>query len=166
MNDESFDFESFHLLGQQVTMDYLFIFSEAERRIKEDAERKAKLDAIAERQRQREQELDEKARLQREALLNRATEPVVRAFEPPSGARHPEPVAAAAAPAAAAASSGKYVPRFRRGGGESVAAPPPEADRWGSSRTEDRPPPAGDRWRRDDSRGGASRPTWSSSRRG
>lgn len=161
---------------------------EAERQRKEQAERKAKLDEIAEKQRQRERELEEKERLRREALLGRSTEVSLKPSETPAVARPLEsgsavPVAAAAAPAAtaaaagAAAAPGKYVPRFRRGERteSSGQAPPPESDRWVSSRQDDRmSQPPGDRWRSDDRRssggssfgGGASRSasTWSSSR--
>ncbi|XP_031381729.1 eukaryotic translation initiation factor 3 subunit A-like [Punica granatum] len=137
---------------------------EEERRKKEEAERKAKLDEIAEKQRQRERELEEKARLEKEAVLGRTAEPT-RPFEPPVGARPVEPPAAAAA---AAPAPGKYVPKFRRGSGESTA-PPPEPDRWGGGRQDDRAPPDGDRWRSgDDHRtsfgGSSSRSSWSSSR--
>uniref|UniRef100_A0A803NXJ9 Eukaryotic translation initiation factor 3 subunit A n=1 Tax=Cannabis sativa TaxID=3483 RepID=A0A803NXJ9_CANSA len=125
---------------------------EAERRKKEEAERKAKLDEIAEKQRQRERELEEKERLRKEALLGRSTDGLSK----PS-----EPLAAT---------------RLRRQGAESTGqAPPPETDRWGS-RQDDRDRPSqlpGDRWRSgtgsDDRRpsfGGGSRSTstWSSSR--
>uniref|UniRef100_A0A7N0TGA0 Eukaryotic translation initiation factor 3 subunit A n=1 Tax=Kalanchoe fedtschenkoi TaxID=63787 RepID=A0A7N0TGA0_KALFE len=132
---------------------------EEEIRKKEEAERKAKLDEIAEKQRQREREIEERARLQREALLGKAAEP--RPFDL-GGARPAEPQTAAPAAAAAAAAAptpGKYVPRHRRTEGLSQA-PPSDPDRWGSGRGDDR---GGDRWRSD--RGGGSRPTtWSSSR--
>ncbi|OWM72446.1 hypothetical protein CDL15_Pgr018331 [Punica granatum] len=137
---------------------------EEERRKKEEAERKAKLDEIAEKQRQKEREIEEKARLQREALLGRTVEPP-RPLEPPVGARPVEPVAVAAAP-----TPSKYVPKFRRGGGES-APPPPEPDRWGGGKQDDRPSLGGDRWRGgggDDRRpsfgDGPPRSSWSSSR--
>lgn len=164
---------------------------EAERRRKEEAERKAKLDEIAEKQRQRERELEEKERMRRQQLL--ANEPPARPSEPPARP-HPEaaPAAALAAAAAAAAPAapnaapapGKYVPRFLRGktsdgpvsggGGGQALAPAPEPERWG--RKDDRP---SDKWRTDDRRssygsgtgggsfgsgGGSSRPTWSSTR--
>ncbi|XP_015897687.3 eukaryotic translation initiation factor 3 subunit A [Ziziphus jujuba] len=140
---------------------------EAERRKKEEAERKAKLDEIAERQRQREQELEEKERQRREALLGRST---AAAEIPSSRPAEPAPaaVSAPAAAAAAATSTGKYVPRFRRQIAEgSGQAPPPEPDRWGSSRHDDRPSqPPNDKWRSDDRRPtlGGSRSSWSSSR--
>nr|CAD1832102.1 unnamed protein product [Ananas comosus var. bracteatus] len=74
---------------------------EEERRKKEESERKAKLDAIAERQRQREIELEEKERLRREALLGRASEPVVRPADPIPGPQALQPIPAAAAASAA-----------------------------------------------------------------
>ncbi|XP_059652352.1 eukaryotic translation initiation factor 3 subunit A [Cornus florida] len=144
---------------------------EAERRRKEEADRRAKLDEIAEKQRKREQELEERERQRKEALLGR--------IEPPSGPRPLEPgvaapAAAAAAPAAAAAApssgAGKYVPKFRRERVESSGqAPPPEPDRWGSGRQDDRTSQTSDRWQRDDRRpsfggGSGSRSSWSSSR--
>lgn len=156
---------------------------EAERKRREEAERKAKLDEIAEKQRQRERELEEKERLRRQQLL--AGEPPARPVEPPFARPHPEAAAppAAVAPAAAAGPvPGKYVPRHLR---EKVAAaapapaespaaglgaPPPDADRWGR-RLDDRDRPATDKWRSDDRRtsfgssGASARPTWSSSRK-
>lgn len=142
-----------------------FFLAEAERRRKEEAERKAKLDELAEKQRQRERELDEKERLWKESILRKNTEPP-RAVEPAC------PVEPVAAPAASAASTpGKYVPKHKRVALESAAgaAPPSEPDRWGNCRQDDGPP-AGDSWRNDDRRptsfGGGSRPSWSSSRRG
>ncbi|XP_062166016.1 eukaryotic translation initiation factor 3 subunit A-like [Alnus glutinosa] len=153
---------------------------EAERQRKEQAERKAKLDEIAEKQRQRERELEEKERLRREALLGRSTEVSLKPSEPPAVA-HPlesgSAIPAIAAAAAAAPTPGKYVPKFMRRGERTESsgqAPPPEPDRWGSSRQDDRTSqPPGDRWRSDDRRppggssfGGGSRSasTWSSSR--
>ncbi|XP_058107148.1 eukaryotic translation initiation factor 3 subunit A isoform X2 [Magnolia sinica] len=142
---------------------------EAERRKKEDAERKAKLDEIAERQRQREKELEEKERLRREALLGRPSELLMRPTEQANGPHPSEPVAAKAS--AATPSTGKYVPRFRREKTESSgAAPPSEPDRW--SRHDDRSAQSGDRWRGDEHRtafSGGSGPrssssTWGSSR--
>ncbi|GAB4848519.1 hypothetical protein Ancab_003226 [Ancistrocladus abbreviatus] len=155
---------------------------EAEQRRKEEAERKAKLDEIAEKQRQRERELEEKERLRREQLLGRSAEPVTRPSEPlgvpqaDQGMTAPVAATAAALPAPA-----KYVPRFKRQTeGSAVHAPPPEPNRWGSGRRDDRL--SSDRWRSEDSRpfgsgsrderrvsggggpGGSSRPTWSSSR--
>lgn len=139
--------------------------SEAERRKKEEAERRAKLDEIAERQRQRERELEEKERLRKEALLGWTDEPPPRPTEPPAGARQSEPVVVAAA----ASTAGKYVPKFLRERTEgSGVAPRPESDRW--SRQDDRPSQSGDRWRSDDRRpsfsggGGSRSSTWSSSR--
>ncbi|KAJ4849474.1 Eukaryotic translation initiation factor 3 subunit A [Turnera subulata] len=158
---------------------------EAERRKREEAERKAKLDEIAEKQRQRERELEEKERLRREALLSgRSLDGPTKASEVSAGSR-PEPVAAAPVTAAATAaapaqSTGKYVPRFRRESTESSGQGPPEADKWGSKQVPppeaDRrtggarqPPPESDRWGpRSDERnppGDKWRPSrWSSSR--
>ncbi|CAI0404954.1 unnamed protein product [Linum tenue] len=153
---------------------------EAERRRKEEAEHKAKLDEIAEKQRQRERELEEKERLRREALLGprpaAATEVPVAA--PVAAAA--VPVAAAAAPAATggAAAPQKYVPRFRRGGGAEnppparQQAPPSDTDRWssggGGRARPGAPPEATDRWtpggaRQDPDRrgsGGGPADTW------
>lgn len=156
---------------------------EAERKRKEEAERKAKLDEIAERQRQRERELDEKERLRKQQIL--AGDPAARSSETPARLQ-PEavPVAAPAAAAAAAAvptpgapAPGKYVPRHLREktveAPISSQAPASESDRWG--RRDDRPP--ADKWRSDDRRSfgsgpddrrsfgsSGSRSTWSSSR--
>ncbi|KAL9248868.1 Eukaryotic translation initiation factor 3 subunit A-like protein [Drosera capensis] len=126
---------------------------EAERKKKEEAERKAKLDEIAEKQRQREREAEEKERLRRESLLGRSTEPFSRPSDPLGNA---QPVPAVAAPAATPA-PGKYVPRHLRQQPAVGPAPPPELDRWGGGRRDDRP--ATDRWRNDSSRsfGGGSR---------
>lgn len=156
---------------------------EAERKRKEEAERKAKLDEIAERQRQRERELDEKERLRKQQIL--AGDPAARSSET-TARLQPEavPVAAPAAAAAAAAvptpgapAPGKYVPRHLREktveAPISSQAPASESDRWG--RRDDRPP--ADKWRSDDRRSfgsgpddrrsfgsSGSRSTWSSSR--
>ncbi|KAL6564794.1 Eukaryotic translation initiation factor 3 subunit A [Orobanche minor] len=131
-----------HILGCQVEM---------ERRKKEEAERKAKLDEIAEKQRQRERELEEKGRQWKEEILAK------------SSASPSRTDVSAAAPSAQP--TGKYVPRFKRAAADSggpVPTPvqtPPETDKWSSgSRLDDR----GDRWR-DDRRAGP-RPTWQSSR--
>ncbi|CAL0310425.1 unnamed protein product [Lupinus luteus] len=138
---------------------------EAERRKKEEAERLAKLAEIAEKQRQREQELEEKERKRREELLGRTTEAALKTSEPL--ARPPDSVyaAPAAAAASAAPTAGKYVPKFRRERTEGTgAAPPPETDRWSK-------PDSGDRWRSGDDRrpsafgsGSRASSTWSSSR--
>ncbi|KAE9621859.1 hypothetical protein Lal_00032651 [Lupinus albus] len=137
---------------------------ETERRKKEEAERLAKLAEIAEKQRQREQELEEKERKRREELLGRSTEAALKTSEPL--ARPPDSVSAAPAAAAAAPTAGKYVPKFRRERTEGTGAtpPPPETDRWTK-------PESGDRWRSGDDRrpsafGSGSRgsSTWSSSR--
>ncbi|KAK6915640.1 Proteasome component (PCI) domain, partial [Dillenia turbinata] len=152
---------------------------EDERRKKEEAEKRAKLDEIAEKQRQRERELEEKERLRRESVLWRSSDGAPRPSETPTGGRLVEPTpaapaavaAATAAPAPAAAAAptpGKYVPKFRRTE-VSGQAPPPEPDRWGS-RYDDHMPPSTDRWRNDDRRpyfgsgGGPRSSTWSSSR--
>lgn len=101
--------------------------AEAERRRKEEAERQAKLDEIAEKQRQREQELEEKERLRRQQIL--VGEPAVRSSETPTPAKpqvEAVPVAPAAAAASAAPAAGKYVPRHLRGKVPSSGqAPPP-----------------------------------------
>ncbi|TYI16249.1 hypothetical protein ES332_A08G242600v1 [Gossypium tomentosum] len=104
---------------------------EAERRRKEEAEHRAKMDEIAEKQRQRERELEEKERLRREALLGRAPEGISRPSELPAGSRTTEPVVATPAAAAAAPTTGKYVPKFRLRPESSGPAPPSEPDRWG-----------------------------------
>ncbi|PKA45951.1 Eukaryotic translation initiation factor 3 subunit A [Apostasia shenzhenica] len=142
---------------------------EAERRKREEAERKAKLDEIAEKQRQREKELEEKERLRRESLLSRGTEPLPRPSDSVGSPQPREPITAAAS---VEPTGGKYVPRFRRE--KTDGAPTTELERWG--RTDERPPPpSGDRWRsdRDDrdrrsSFGGSRLPssasTWASSR--
>ncbi|GMH20517.1 hypothetical protein Nepgr_022358 [Nepenthes gracilis] len=149
---------------------------EAEMRRKEEAEHRAKMDEIAEKQRQRERELDEKERIRREQLRGRSTEPTIMPSGP-LGAAHPDLGIIAPAAAAPSPAPGKYVPRFKRQSeGAAAQAPTPEPDRWGSGRHDDRP---SDRWRSDDSRsfgsgsrderrpfggGGSSRSTWSSSR--
>ncbi|KAL8529031.1 hypothetical protein ACS0TY_006483 [Phlomoides rotata] len=130
---------------------------EMEKRKKEEAERKAKLDEIAEKQRQRERELEEKERKWREEVLGKSAVPTRTTIDP--AARPVE-----APPAAAAPSTGKYVPRFKRMAAEGAApvpaqTPPPETDKW--SRTDDR----GDRWRDDRKPGGGPRSsTWQPSR--
>lgn len=121
---------------------------------------------MAEKQRQRERELDEKERLRREALHGKPTEAPPKAAELPPGGRPLESGAPAAAAAAVAPAPGKYVPKFKREGPGLASSAEP--DRWGKQ--EDRAAPAGDRWRGDDRRsgfGGATGPrssTWSSSR--
>ncbi|XP_024962459.1 eukaryotic translation initiation factor 3 subunit A-like [Cynara cardunculus var. scolymus] len=138
---------------------------ELERRKKEEAERRAKLDEIAEKQRQREQELEERERLRKEAIL-RGT-PIDMPARPSEilGAGSIAP-AAAPAPALAAAGSGssggKYVPRFRRSEPSGQAPPPPaESDRWGAGKKDDRGAPTSDKWRPSATSGSK---TWSSSR--
>ncbi|KAL3531838.1 hypothetical protein ACH5RR_005359 [Cinchona calisaya] len=141
---------------------------EAERRRQEEAEHKAKLDEVAEKQRQRDRELEEKDKKWREEVFGKSTAMAPGPADPPAVARPSEP--APTVPAAAAApSSGKYVPRFKRQQAEGAElAPPPETDKWGGgSRMDDRTTQPNDKWR-DDRRpsygGGASRSTWSSSR--
>ncbi|XP_010541009.1 PREDICTED: eukaryotic translation initiation factor 3 subunit A isoform X2 [Tarenaya hassleriana] len=144
---------------------------EAERKRKEEAERKAKLDEIAEKQRQREREAEEKERLRRDALMKPTEAPPPRFSEPAIAAPAAVATAAAAAPAAAPASApNQYVPRFRlqttggSGSGSGAAAPPPaESDRWGGSSANRAPPAGDDHW---GSRGPPSqRPDrWASSR--
>lgn len=133
---------------------YLIFNAEAERLKKEEAEKRARLDRIAEIQRQREQEIEERRKAS-EGLARPELSGGSRPLEAP-----PAPTVAPAA-AAAAPAPGKYVPRFRRAEGQ---APPPEPDRWGSGRQDDRaPPPGGDRWRGGGS-GGGQRQSWGSSR--
>ncbi|XP_022867322.1 eukaryotic translation initiation factor 3 subunit A-like [Olea europaea var. sylvestris] len=142
---------------------------EMERRKKEEAERKAKLDEIAEKQRQRERELEEKERQRREELLGRSNAMPSRLTDPSAMSRQVEAPPAATAPAAAP-TPGVYVPRFKRMAAE--GAPPAENDRWASgsvNRRDDRTSQAGDRWRdehRTTSFGGPPKATstWSSSR--
>ncbi|KAK8941301.1 Eukaryotic translation initiation factor 3 subunit A [Platanthera zijinensis] len=145
---------------------------EAERRVREEAERKAKLDEIAEKQRQREIELDEKERLRKENLLGRGSEPPLRRPSDSTLAPRPAEPSLAAPAAAAAPATDKYVPKFRRGGAAAAAAPPPASDRWGKS--DSLPPQSSDRWRGDDRKpppsfGGSRMPSssssWSSSKR-
>nr|XP_016435220.1 PREDICTED: eukaryotic translation initiation factor 3 subunit A-like [Nicotiana tabacum] len=140
---------------------------EAEERKREEAERKAKLDEIAEKQRQRGRELDEKKRLEREEILRKSTSVLPKPAEPSTVGRPAEAGGSAPAAAAAAPAPAKFVPRFRRekidGAGQTSS---PETDRWGSgSRPDDRP---SDRWRDErkaPSFGGGSRTSWSGSRR-
>ncbi|KAH6826590.1 eukaryotic translation initiation factor 3A [Perilla frutescens var. hirtella] len=139
---------------------------EMERRKKEEAERKAKLDEIAEKQRQRERELEEKERQRREEILGRSAAAVVppRTTEVSAPVEAP-PAAAAASVAAAAPPRAVFVPRHRRvaaEGGGGQAPPPPATDRWTNDRA---PQQGGDRWR-DDRRPAPSgaRTTWQSSR--
>lgn len=105
--------------------------AEAERKKKEEAERRAKLDEIAEKQRQRERESEEKEKQRREEVLRKYTFGPVRPVEPSAIARPSE-----SGPNISASSSGKYVPRFKREG--QVQAP--ETSRWvgGNSRQDDR----------------------------
>jgi translation initiation factor 3 subunit A len=97
---------------------YWYIDAEEERRKREEAERKANLDAIAEKQRLREIELEEKAKANREKLLKGSE-------------------------AGAAPSSNKYIPKFKRQDGLPARqdappprqdGPPPSTDRWRPSR--------------------------------
>ncbi|CAH1419341.1 unnamed protein product [Lactuca virosa] len=142
---------------------------EAEKRKKEEAEKRAKLDEIPERQRKREQELEERERLRKEAIL-RGTPPPLNGPTRPSelpAVGVSAPAAAAAAPAAAGGGSGggKYVPSFRRGGAAETRAAQP--DRWGSGKQEEREvAPLSDKWRPSSFGGGASGgggKSWSSS---
>nr|GMD03867.1 eukaryotic translation initiation factor 3 subunit A-like [Ipomoea batatas]GME13694.1 eukaryotic translation initiation factor 3 subunit A-like [Ipomoea batatas] len=161
---------------------------ELERRKREEAEHKAKLDEIAEKQRQRELELEEKERKRREEVLGKPK--VVPAAGPtPLTVSHPAEAGATAGPtspapaAATPAASTKYVPKFKRMAMEGAGqAPPPESERrgvnsgrsddrasserWGGSRPDDRAP---DRWRDGDrdrrpAFGGSKPGTWSASR--
>lgn len=133
------------------------------------------MDEIAEKQRQREQELEERERLRREAILGSSSESPVRPSDLIGGG-HQSDSGTAAAPAAAATataalSTGKYVPKFKQRLDNSGQAPPPESDRWGNGRADERSQPS-DRWRNDDRQptygfgsGSGSRSSWSSSRR-
>ncbi|CAL4957825.1 unnamed protein product [Urochloa decumbens] len=121
---------------------------EEERRKREETERKAKLDAIAEKQRQRERELEEKEKMRKEQLL-RGSEPMRVPDAAPVAQPPREPAAAPVAAAAAAAPApapapGRYVPKFKRSSDSSSSAggsqrPMREDDRWGSR--EERPRP-------------------------
>ncbi|KAL3536377.1 hypothetical protein ACH5RR_004838 [Cinchona calisaya] len=139
---------------------------EAERRRQEEAERKAKLDEMAEKQRQRDQDLEEKEKKWREEVLGKSSAVAPRPADP-SAVSHPsEPVPTVTA--ATASTSGKYVPRFKRQQAEGAGQAPPETDNWvGGNRVDDRTSQPNDRWR-DDRRpsygGGASRSTWSANR--
>lgn len=123
--------------------------SEIEQRKKEDAERKAKLDEITEKQMQRELELEEKEKKRRDELLTKSSSMFSKtetsALTQPADAKPAVPVAVDAAP-----STGRYVPRFRMaaegGGGQT----PPTADKWSTgSRMDERPRQQSDRWRDD-----------------
>ncbi|KAG2587282.1 eukaryotic translation initiation factor 3 subunit A [Panicum virgatum] len=124
---------------------------EEEKRKREEAERKAKLDAIAAKQRQREIELEEKEKARKEQLLRgseaaRVTEAAPVA-QPPREAAASVPVAVAAVSPA----SSKYVPKFKRGGDSSGSSSSAggsqrpadvrtrEDDRWGSRDERSRP---------------------------
>lgn len=103
-----------------------------------EAERRVKLDEIAEKQRRRMQEIEERSRENGLARPSDRPRPVDEAVATPAA------VAVAAAP-----TSGKYVPKFRRAGAD---APPTEAL------------PSTDRWRCDDHRPfGGTGARWSSS---
>lgn len=120
---------------------------EAERLKKVEAERKANLDKAFEKQRQREIELEEKSRREREELLRGTNAPPARLAEPtvtPVGTTAP-----AAAAAAAGAPAAPYVPKWKRQTTEvsgpsaptssetdrrSNRGPPPGDDHWGSNR--------------------------------
>lgn len=109
---------------------------EAEKKKREAAERQRKLDEIAEKQRQREAEIEAKAR--GDAAARPAALP---------------PAAAAAAPAAPAAQKGGYVPPHLRRAGAEGAAPPPPAAAAAASRE-----PRSGGWGRDDRDRGDARP--------
>jgi translation initiation factor 3 subunit A len=126
----------------------LFTPAEEERRKREEAERKAKLDAIAEKQRLREIELEEKAKASREKLLKGSE--AVRAPDSTPVAQPPQESAAAPAAAAAAAAPtpNKYVPKFKLRGDSSSSSSgsqrptdvrPRDEDRWGSREERSRP---------------------------
>ncbi|CAL5000358.1 unnamed protein product [Urochloa decumbens] len=118
---------------------------EEERWKREEAERKAKLDAIAEKQRQRERELEEKEKMRKEQLL-RGPEPARVPDAAPVAQPPREPAGHVAAAAAAPAPAvGRYVPKFKRSNDSSSSSaggsqrPVRDDDRWGSR--EDRPRP-------------------------
>ncbi|CAD6343720.1 unnamed protein product [Miscanthus lutarioriparius] len=145
------------------------IVKKEERRKREEAERKAKLDAIAEKQRLREMELEEKAKTSREKLL-KGSEAVHTPDSTPVAQPPREPAAAPAAAAAAAAPApGRYVPKFKLSGdsgSSSGGSQRPtdvrsrDEDRWGppggSQRPTDVRPRDEDRW---GPPGGSRRPT-------
>ncbi|KAL3515996.1 hypothetical protein ACH5RR_022898 [Cinchona calisaya] len=140
---------------------------EVEKQKKEAAERQAKLDEIAEKQRRREQELEERERMRREAILGRSNEGPVRpsdlnggGCQSDSGTAAAPEAAAAAAATTAAPSTGKYVPKFKQRLDNSGQAPAPDSDRWGNGRSDDRRPTYGF-----GGGGSGSRSSWSSSRR-
>ncbi|CAL5014158.1 unnamed protein product [Urochloa decumbens] len=117
---------------------------EEERWKREEAERKAKLDAIAEKQRQRERELEEKEKMRKEQLL-RGPEPARVPDAAPVAQPPREPAGHVAAAAAPAPAVGRYVPKFKRSNDSSSSSaggsqrPVRDDDRWGSR--EDRPRP-------------------------
>lgn len=128
---------------------------ETEKRRKEEAERKAKLDEMAEKQRQRERELEEKKRLMRETLLKPTDAFPARSLEPR--------VAATADGTAHSQSPAKYVSKFRRNqttevSGSASALPPAEKpDQWTSGRKirsdlNGSEQPGGDAWRSEEGR--------------
>jgi len=117
---------------------------EEEKRKREEAERKAKLDAIAEKQRQRERELEEKEKARKEQLLRRSE--ATRVTEAAPVAQPPREAAAPAVPVAAAAiapASGKYVPKFKRGSDSSSSS---SSSAGGSQRPADVRTRDEDRW--------------------
>ena len=119
-------------------------YAEAERKKEEEA----KLDKMLAKQRQRDQELEERERLRKEAILKGTPiDTPARPSEIPGlGTTVPLPAPPPAAP------GGKYVPKFRRSEPSAQAPPPPsESDRWGTrkkdDRGDDRGAPPSDKWR-------------------
>lgn len=137
---------------------------EAERQKKEAAEHQAKLDRIAEKQRQREQEIEER--------LRKSSEGPARHSDLNGGGSGSDSRTSATAPAASAGPPpGKYVPKFKQRLDNSGQGPTPDSMQWGNGRADERSQPS-DRWRSDDRRptygfggGSGSRSSWSSSSR-
>lgn len=121
------------------------MYAEAERQKKEAVDRQAKLDEIAEKQRQREQELEEKERLRREAILGRSSEGPLRpdstgVVRPSDSGPAPTAETAADAAETAASAPAKYVPKFKLRLDNSGQASAPDSERWGNGRPDDRQP--------------------------
>ena len=116
-------------------------YADAKRRKREAAERRAKLDEIAEKQRQRERELDERERLRKEAILGKATENLPTKTSNIPGESRPSDLSPGST-SAVAPPAGKYVPPNFRQSESSVQAPPAEPDRRGSGKPDDHVPPS------------------------
>lgn len=119
---------------------------------------------MAEKQRQREQEIEER--------LRKSSDGPARHSDLNGGGSGSDSRTSAAAPAASAAPPpGKYVPKFKQQLDNSGQGPTPDSMQWGNGRADERSQPS-DRWRSDDRRptygfggGSGSRSSWSSSRR-